>query len=109
MKYMVPLLGLLLLLCCSCETMLTGNGTVYAEETGQPLDSALVQAFVDKVNPDNLREEYYTDSTGTFSIHTGMVGCTPRCPDLVVRIAKPGYVAQTVTNPVNAGVYLQKE
>ena len=108
MKCMLPLLGLMMLLYCSCETMLTGNGTVYSDETGQPLDSALVQAFVSKVNPDVMAETY-TDSTGSFSVRAGMVGCTPRCPDLVVRIAKPTYVAQTVTNPVKAAVYLQKE
>lgn len=103
------LLFALLLLFSACEGYLNGNGMVYDGSTGLPLDSVWVQAFIKKVKPDYLEAEMYTDTTGTFLLTTGMVGCTPKCPDLILHFSKAGFVDQEQINPQDTKVYLEKE
>lgn len=108
MKAILSLLVFFLLF-SACEGFLEGSGTVYDADTGLPLDSVWVQAYVKKINPNYLEAEMYTDTTGTFLLGTGMVGCTPKCPDLIVYFSKTGFVSQKKTNPQEAKIYLVKE
>ena len=99
-KIVITLIFITTLLSCDCWT--DGNGIVYDAQSNKPLDSVLVESYVEK---NYLNTAMYTSTTGEFWGSTDNIG---RCKDLHIVLTKPGYKTKTVINPYNLNVYLEK-
>ena len=86
----------------SCDCWNDGNGVIYDAQNNEPLDSVLVESYVEE---SYLNGTMYTDTTGEF---WGSTGNTGRCKDLHIILSKPGYKTKTIINPNNLNVYLEK-
>ena len=88
------------LLLGSCDCMFVCSGTIYDSHTKQPIDSV-------KCTPIPRGTIELSDSLGSFSVSSGLMGCFLKSPDAKVKFSKQGYKTQIVKSPTD--VYLEKE
>ena len=101
-KFFTVIFGLMFIL-SACEGYVDYTGTIYDEQTREPLDS--VQCVIVNFKRDNYYT--YSDSMGVYYVSTPMVGCVPNCGKYDVEFSKQGYKTQIVKAPTD--IYMEKE
>jgi hypothetical protein len=93
---------MLSLLLFSCEGYKCGEGVVKDKQSGQLLDSVFCNVTTGK-------ENFYTDSAGTFEVCNQMSGCMFGCKDITIEFSKTGYKSVLKSNEdCNGTIYLEK-
>lgn len=93
----------------ACESQKHILVTVLDKDSGQALDSVLVQ--VDAGNNENYDKnsaEGYTDESGKYETHM-MIGCSFGCYDIRMSYNKEGYKELVQINNIKDTVSLEKE
>ena len=105
-KAEIPVLLLFIVILSSCEGgYRSRNSLVVDDLTGDPLDSVLITSYVKyRHKPHHYRNEKLTTEDGKWSASTGLCGCAPRCPDLIVTFSKVGYQVETLKDPPDSTV-----
>jgi len=104
----VILLFAAILLLGSCQKKLTGAGYVFDKTSRQPIEGALVQAYLDHPSSDARVMSTYTAANGGYYVYSQPYSCTGTCPEIVVEISKDGYETEIVRSPNNDTTYLVK-
>ncbi len=89
-----------------CQKTISGSGYVYDKSTHQPIQGAVVTAYLNAPTTDNVFGGTQTDAKGSYFVQSPPYSCTGTCPDLYVSIAKTGYQGAYVKNPNNDTTYL---
>lgn len=85
-----------------CEGMRCADGSIFDNDTGEPIDSVFCKVLTGT-------EEVYSDNTGYYSLCNDFGGCVPDCKDIIIEYSKPGYITKELTNPNRDDVYLERE
>ncbi|MBN2639210.1 MAG: hypothetical protein JXR65_09015 [Bacteroidales bacterium] len=90
----------------SCQKVISGAGYVYDSNTRQPIEGALIRAYLDHPSPDAFVMNTQTQSDGGYYVYTQPYACSGTCPKIVVEIIKNGYESAIVESPHNDTTYL---
>jgi len=102
------LVFMLVLLVSSCQKTISGNGVVMDKDSGLPLKSVSISAYLDHPSPDTYQMSTVTDAKGSYVVYSAPQVCTGSCPSLYVQIVMAGYKSEYVKNPHGDTTYLLK-
>jgi hypothetical protein len=100
-SYLILLFFVIVFTVGCCDGFQVARGVVFDKTTKKPID----RVYIHKLNNDNSE---YSDSTGTFKIHS-ISGGSFFCPTVKIVFYKKGY--QSITNDmdkINDTVFLEK-
>lgn len=91
-----------------CQKVISGTGYVVDKSTLQPIQGALVEAYLGNPSPDALQMSTQTNAQGAYYVYTQPYTYSGTYPTLYVNISMKGYQGAYVRNPHNDTTYLVK-